>query len=375
MTTRRAPYRTCFLIDQLSRAGTESQLLLLLRQLDRTQVTPYLALLDGTDKTSQLLQPDNCPVLKLGVRSFARPSLITALLRFTRFLRQEKIEFLHLLFRDSTYFGLLAGRLARVKRIVLSRRNIGHWMTFRDRCLMRLCQRLAHATIANSEASRRAVIAQERARPERVFILPNGIDLGRFADMPPYSPKLNGEPRRVGVVSNLRSVKGIEVFIRAAARVAGEFPNVEFPVAGDGDAAAYREVARECGIADKVRFLGPVVDVPAFLARLDVAVLPSHAEGFSNSLLEYMAAGRPIVATAVGGNLEIIEHEGNGLLVPKGDVDAMGRAILALLSDTELIAKIVAACRRKVAASYSREAVGRGYVELLRIIGNSDQRT
>lgn len=370
MTSPPVPYRTCFMIDQLSRAGTESQLLLLLRQLDRSQVEPYLALLDGTDETSRSLEPDDCPVLRLGMRSFSRPSFITALRRFTCFLRREKIEFLHLLFRDSTYFGLLAGRFARVKRILLSRRNIGHWMTFRDRCLMTLCQRLADATIANSEASRRAVIEQERARPERVFILPNGVDMDRFADMPPYSPKLNGEPRRVGVVSNLRPVKGIEVFIRAAALVAAELPNVDFAIAGDGDAAPYRQLARECGIADKVRFLGPVVDVPAFLARLDVAVLPSHAEGFSNSLLEYMAAGRPIVATAVGGTLEVIEHEDNGLLVPPDNAEAMGRAIIAAMNDTQLTTKIAQESRRKVAACYSREAVGRRYVELLRIIGD-----
>jgi glycosyltransferase involved in cell wall biosynthesis len=304
------------------------------------------------------------------MKSFSRPSFFTALRRFTQFLRREKIEVLHLQFRDSTYFGVLAGRLARVKRILLSRRNIGHWMTFRDRCLMRLCHRLAHATIANSEASRRTVIEQERARPERVHILPNGIDMDRFADTPPYSPKLNGELRRVGVLSNLRPVKGIDVFIRAAARVAAELPNVEFSIAGEGDPAPYRQLANECGIADKVRFLGSVVDVPAFLAMLDVAVLPSHAEGFSNSLLEYMAAGRPIVATAVGGNLEVIEHGDNGLLVPADDADAMGRAILTAINDASLMAKIAQASRRRVAACYSREAIGRRYFELLRIIGD-----
>ncbi len=319
------------MIDNLSRAGTESQLLLLLKGLDRKRISPFLVLLDGSSEVSRSLERQDCPTLRLGLKSFFSPSFIAKLWQFVRFLQREKIDVLQLHFRDSTYFGMLAGKLAGVKRIVLTRRNIGHWMTTRDRYLMRFCQRFAHATIANCEACRRSVIEQERARPERVHVIRNGIDFNRFADIPPYRPKFNGELRQVGVVANLRPVKGIDVFIRAAALVAAEFPDVVFFIVGDGDSAAYVELAKECGVLERVRFLGPLDDIPAFLSQLDVAVLPSRAEGFSNALLEYMAAGRPIVATAVGGNSELIEHERNGILVPKPDARELAEAILGVL--------------------------------------------
>jgi glycosyltransferase involved in cell wall biosynthesis len=281
-----------------------------------------------------------------------------------RFLRNEKIEVLQVYFRDSTYFGVLAGKLAGVSRIVLSRRNIGHWMSSLDRILMQICQRLADVTIVNCEACRQSVIEQERARPERVHVIPNGLDLSRFAHIPPYQTKPNGELRRIGVVANLRPVKGIDIFIRAAALVAATFPNVEFLIAGGGDPTPYRKLAEECGILEKVRFLGPIENIPDFLSQLDVAVLPSRAEGFSNSLLEYMAAGRPIVATDVGGNPTVIAHKSNGLLVPPEDVPSLGDAVLSLIREENSISRFGLASRDIIKRSFSQESVNRCYSEL-----------
>jgi L-malate glycosyltransferase len=362
------PARICFLIDNLSRAGTESQLLMLLRGLDRSRIQPYLVLLDGAGAASQELEPRGCPTLRLGFRSFFHPSFISTLWQLVRFLRREKTDILQLCFRDSTYFGVLAGTIARVKRIVLTRRNVGHWMTARDRRLMRFCQRFAHATITNCEACRRSVIEQERACPDRVFVIPNGIDLSRFALIPPYQPKRNGELRRVGVVANLRPVKGIDVLIRAAALVSRDFPNVVFSIAGDGDPAPYRQLAEECGVTEKIQFLGPVADIPAFLAGLDVAVLPSRAEGLSNSLLEYMAAGRPIVATAVGGNVEVLANDGGSWLVPPDDTRELGRAILSAFRADDSLAASGSATRQKTASFFSHDSIARQYQELMRKI-------
>ena len=134
------PIRVCLLIDNLNRAGTELQLLMLLSGLNLKRVEPYLVLLDGTDNVSRLLEPSNCVLLRLGIKSILRPSTISTLWQFVGFLRRKKIDILQLYFRDSTYFGILAGKLAGVRRIVLTRRNIGHWMTLLDRLLMRLCQ-------------------------------------------------------------------------------------------------------------------------------------------------------------------------------------------------------------------------------------------
>ena len=115
------PIRVCFLIDFLGTGGTEWQLLALIRHLDRTQVQPFLALLDGETAKSRALEPADCPVLRLGVRSLCRPGTGRAAIRFARFLRRERIDVLQVYFADSSYFGIPVARLAGVPRVVRTR--------------------------------------------------------------------------------------------------------------------------------------------------------------------------------------------------------------------------------------------------------------
>jgi L-malate glycosyltransferase len=360
--TRGFPVRVCFVIDNLGLAGTESQLLALINSIMHGgKVEPYLCVLDGASESSQSLEPKQCPVLRLGVWSLHHLSTLAKAWRFARFLRQNHIDVVHCFFPDSTRFAVPVARLAGVRRIVASRRNLGYWMSPWDRRLARLYRRWIDATVANCEACRRAVIEQEGVAPESVVVIPNGIDLGRFARIPAYAPSVNGSPRRVGMVANLRPVKAPDVFVRAAAIVAQSHPDVVFQIAGDGDTDSARRLARECGVEGRLELLGRVEDVPSFLAGLDVAVLSSHSEGQSNSVLEYMAAGRPIVATAVGGNAELIADHVHGLLVPPGQPQLLAESITRLLSDTKLAEDLAVAGRRVAHEQYSIEAAVRCY--------------
>lgn len=391
----------CFVIDNLSVAGTESQLLALIRGLDRAKVQPHLCLLDGRSDRSRSLEPADCPVLRLGARSLRRPSTLARAWRFARFLRRNRIDVVHCFFPDSTRFAVPVACLAGVRRIVASRRNLGHWMTSWDRRLARLYRRWIDVTVANCEACRRAVIEQEGIAPDRVVVIPNGIDLDRFAGIPAYAPSDNGRPekgsgpfcaqhpeghsgkmdltpfpalvRRVGMVANLRPVKAPDVFVRAAAIVAQSHPDVIFQIAGSGDTESVRRLARECGVENRLELLGQVQDVPSFLAGLDVAVLTSHSEGLSNSLLEYMAAGRPIVATAVGGNCELIQHEMDGLLVSSSEPQGIAEAIKRLLLDTKLAANLGTATLSVARERYSLEAMLRQHGNFYRGIISQNQ--
>src|SRR5262249_9330460 len=112
------PIRVCFLIDRLSRAGTETQLLALIRSFNRSHVEPCLVLLDGEDDTSRGLEPADCPVLRLGVRSFFGPRAVRAALKLMHFLRYQQIDILQAYFLDSVYFGAPIARLAGVRRII-----------------------------------------------------------------------------------------------------------------------------------------------------------------------------------------------------------------------------------------------------------------
>jgi len=117
------------------------------------------------------------------------------------------------------------------------------------------------------------------------------------------------------------------------------------------------ESARRHGLADRLHLLGSVADVPTFLSGLDIAVLPSRSEGMSNALLEYMAAGRPVVATAVGAAAELIDDGVHGLLVPPNDARKLAEAIDRLLKNPGLAKHMGDAARRRVRERYSREAM------------------
>src|SRR5262249_33220750 len=146
-------------------------------------------------------------------------------------------------------------------------------------------------------------------------VVENGVELAPFANLTPPDLVSHGpRPRRVGMVANLRPVKDPQLFVRAAQLVAESHPDVEFCIAGEGEMhAALQNAIDGIGLRQRVRLLGKVRDVPAFLSSVELAVLCSRSEGCSNALLEYMAAGRAIVATAVGGTVQLIQDGVHGL--------------------------------------------------------------
>ncbi len=353
ITTATRAVRVCFMIDELSTAGTETQLLALIRHLDRTRIEPYLCLLRGVDSRSQALEPEDCPVLRLGITSFRQPSTIPAAWRLIRFLRRERIDVFQVYFPDSTYLGVPAAWLAGVPHILRTRNNLGYWLTPWHRRLGRWYSALCDGLIANCDACRDAIVADEGLSPERIVVLENGVDLARFPE--PAIPERTG---RVGVVANLRPVKGLDVFVHAAAAVSAAHPQATFHIAGDGPLReALGRMADELRIVDRLTLHGSLTEIPAFLAGLEVAVLPSLSEGMSNALLEYMAAGRPIVASAVGAGTRLIEDGVSGLLVPPGDANCLAAAIGRLLAEPALAARLGAAARRVAEERYGRAAM------------------
>jgi glycosyltransferase involved in cell wall biosynthesis len=350
------------MIDELTAAGTETQILALISHLDRARVLPFLCLLRGEDERSRRLEPLDCPVLRLGIRSFRQPATFAAAWRLARFLRRQRIDVLQVYFPESTYFGVPVAWLAGVPHILRTRNNLGYWMTPWHRRLGRLCDRFASGLVANSQASRQAVVADESLSPSRVVVLENGVDLDRFSRSGPLAARPEASPRRIGVTANFRAVKGLDIFLRAAALVAARQANVCFALAGEGPLrSALSQQARELGLEGRLTMLGSVPDVPAFLAGLDVAVLPSYSEGLSNALLEYMAASKAIVATAVGGNVEVVEDGRHALLVPPGDPGRLAAAIDRLLADPVLATGLGLAARRRAEERYSREGMVRRF--------------
>jgi glycosyltransferase involved in cell wall biosynthesis len=274
-------------------------------------------------------------------------------------LRREKVDVLQVYFPDSTYFGLPLARLAGVPHRLRTRNNLGHWMTPLHRLLGHLLHGCATGTLTNCEAARKALVRDERIAPERVVVLENGVDLDCFLSVPlPRTVR----PSQVGVVANLRPVKGLDVLLDAAARLSADHPDLTFRIAGEGEQRAFLQSrAEEKGLAARFQLCGSIRDVPAFLTDVEIAVQPSRSEGMSNALLEYMAAGRAIVATAVGAATDLVADERHGLLVPPDDAGALAAAIARLVRNPFLIRALGQAARERAQRDYSREAMVRRF--------------
>jgi glycosyltransferase involved in cell wall biosynthesis len=361
----RRPIRVCFVIDELAPAGTESQLLALIRHLDRRRVRPYLCLLRGDKPVSQALEPDDCSILRLDVGSLRHPRTLLRAWRFLRYLRRERMDVVQAYFADSSYFAIPLAWLAGIPHRIRTRNNVGHWLTPLHRRMGRLLNLFTTQSITNCEAARRALLAAEQPRQETVVVLENGVDLDRFRNLPVPAMRSTTVEKRVGIVANLRPVKALDVFVRAAALVQSRHERAFFAVVGEGELReTLEEQAAAEGLAGRFSLSGSVADVPGFLADLDVAVLCSHAEGMSNALLEYMAAGRAIVATAVGAAPELIVDGVHGLLVPPGDAPRLAEAIGRLLSDRGLAQRLGIAARKRAWENYSRETMVRRFSDL-----------
>jgi glycosyltransferase involved in cell wall biosynthesis len=188
----------------------------------------------------------------------------------------------------------------------------------------------------------------ERVPARKIAVVRNGLDIDAFP-----ARRMNHAPRKVVVVANLRREKGHDLLIDAAADVLREFPDASFEFVGDGaDRARLEAHTAARGLSKAIAFLGHRDDVVDRLAAADMFVLPSRSEACSNALLEAMAAGLPIVATTIGGNLEVIDDGSSGLLVPPSS-EALATAIRRLMADPQASARFGEAARTAATTRYS----------------------
>jgi glycosyltransferase involved in cell wall biosynthesis len=241
----------------------------------------------------------------------------------------------------STMFGVLAA-VGTDCSVVSSRLNTGYWYSPLYLKVFRLLNQLTDRVFANSEGAKRVAVAAERLSPAKVDVIYNGVDMRRYAadagDLS-VTGSLGIPPDAlvVGIVANLRPVKDLQLFLRAAALVAAAVPNTAFVIVGQGPLRdELGRLATELEIAHQVFFSEGRGVVPDYLRRMSVACLTSLSEGFSNAILEYMAAGLPTVATDVGGNAEAIVDGDTGYLVRERTPEAMAAPVIRLLQSEDL---------------------------------------
>jgi glycosyltransferase involved in cell wall biosynthesis len=327
--------------------GTERQMIELIRRLDRRRWDVHVACLRRSG--AWLERVEECaPIVEFPVRSFRRPDAMAQMYAFGRWCRERGIAVVHTTGLPSNIFALPAALFARVPVRVASRRELTLGRSRREIAYQRAAYACANLIVANCRAAADRLRA-EHVPAKRIRIIHNGVE--RQAPPPAARP---ARPRRVAVVANLRPEKGHDVLLRAAASIVELFPDAHFEVVGDGpEMPALRALADDLQVAHAVTFSGHREDVAARLDAADIFVLPSRSEAFPNALLEAMAAGLPVVASSVGGVLEVVDHGRNGLLVPPDDHLALASMLKWLMSAPNIAGRLGAAARASVAARYS----------------------
>jgi len=361
---RMTPVKVMYVIDKMQIGGTERQIASVISRLNRERFEPILCCL--RESNDSMIQSIPCKKIILGVHSFGSPRALIMLCWLIRFLTREEVSIVQTFFIDSTVMGMVAAWLAGVRVRISCRRDLGFWHRPSTLLRMKAVNRFATRFLTNSESVKRVLSAKEGVPPEKVDVIHNGVDIGESATPSDGScanlkEELFGNATWpvVGIVSNLnRPVKRVDIFVRAAGIVGEAFPDCRFLVVGSGHLMPKLvDLAHKCGLKGKVRFVGAQEDVSRHMRIMDVFVNSSDSEGFSNSVLEAMATGKPIVATDVGGNREMLNDGLHGLLVPPGDYTAMATAIVSILRSPGDHVPLGSSALKKAKEAYSWDVI------------------
>jgi glycosyltransferase involved in cell wall biosynthesis len=356
------------LVGSFQQGGSERQALQLARLLaedGRCRVS--LATLDGEGvlrADAERLGLGEIPEYRL--TSFYDRNALTQVRRFAAYLRERQINVVHAHDFYTNVFGMAAAALARVPARIASKRETTGMRTTAQSLVQRRAYALAHAVVVNSEAVRRSLVA-EGVRDEKIVTVYNGLDASRVTPPPGLTRtdalRSFGLPTDAGlkfvtIVANLRhAVKDHPTFLRAARVTKERVAEARFVVAGEGELTeAMRALASELGLTNEVFFTGRCERPAQLLFASDVCVLSSRAEGFSNSILEYMAAARPVVVTDVGGAREAVVEGETGYVVAPGDAEALGERVASLLRDAEGARLMGERGRRLIGEKFTCEA-------------------
>jgi glycosyltransferase involved in cell wall biosynthesis len=366
--------RVLRIITRLNIGGPALHVILLNSRLDPATFQSLLVCGKEGDAEGSLLglavsrgiQPIVLPSLGRAVRPL---NDLSTTLRLVSLMRELRPDVVHTHMAKAGTAGRLAARIAGVPIIV----HTYHGHVFHSyfspnvsavfRGVERALAKVTDRVIAIGETQRHDIMRYDIAPPEKIEVIPLGLELDRFRDV----TKLRGSLRRelglqddhplIGIVARLVPIKAHEVFLEAAANVLRQVPRARFIIVGDGERRhELEQLANALGIGGATYFLGWRAELEQVYADLDVVTLTSLNEGSPVALIEAMTAGRPVVSTDVGGVREVIQDGVSGLLVPPHDSPQLARAIVQLLDDSTLSARLGRAAQ---SAAYPRYASGR----------------
>ena len=331
----------------------------LIRRLNPNRYAVHVACFDTEGAWFPRVKEVAASVAGFPISGFGRPATLRQLLRFATWLRQHRIAVIQTCDLYANIFGLIGAAIAGVPVRIGSRRELNPAKSARQIRLQRFAYRFATHIVANSPAAVK-MLESEGVKLSDISLIPNGVDLAAY---PPREPR--SSIREVVTVANLRPEKSHETLIAAAATLAPSHPSLRFAIIGDGSRLdELQALTRARGVDGVVDFLGHREDVPGLLAAADLFVLPSRSEAFPNSAIEAMAAGLPVIASATGGLLDLIDHGRTGILVPPCDPEALAEAIASLVRDPDRAQRLGAEARADVSSRYGFDRMVHAFEDL-----------
>jgi glycosyltransferase involved in cell wall biosynthesis len=362
--------RILHLLNSFIYGGTERQVTELLKRIDLGRYDLHLGVLKYQGTLYEQLAERFPVVPEYRLTSFYDANAFRQYRRVRDRLVRERIDLIHAHDFYSGILGLVAGRLTGV-RVIVSQRHL----KLSDRRLHEWGQRLINwagdRVMVNSEAIRDQILATSKVPPEKIVVIRNGLitsedeagGIGRNGSSAPNAAaareeilgelRLGSEAKLVGMVGRLEYIKGHRYFVEAAATVSRKYPNAHFLLVGDGQ--LQDEIERQAaglGIADRLHLLGYRRDASRIVSAFDLSVLTSLHEGMPNTVLEAMAAGVPVIGTAVGGTKELIVDGETGYLVPPADPEALARRISWALDHEQERAIFAARARQEALTKF-----------------------
>ena len=362
----RGPLRVMFLITSMPVGGAETLLVNLIRRLDRDRIIPELCCLKELGPLGEVMQeevPTHAGLLKSKHDVRVLPRLI-------RLFRERRIDAIVTVGAgDKMFWGRLAAKLAGVPVAISALHSTG-WPDYIGR-LNRMLTPWTSAFVGVAAEHGKYLVETERFPANKVHVIPNGVDVGRFSPRPLSEELrqeigLNPSGPVVGIVAALRPEKNHELFLNAAAKLIKSIPESQFLIVGDGPRrSALEELTQQLELESAVKFVGNRKDIPALLTLCDVFALTSHMEANPVSILEAMSTGKPVVSTDVGSVAESVQNGKTGFVVPPSDLEQLTDRLLYLLQHPHEARTLGAAGRERVVQNWSLERMVHGYEDLI----------
>jgi len=349
------PAPVLLMVRELSVGGCERDLTKIAAHIDRSRFTPHVGCFIAEGLRFDELTALKIPVVEFPVRSFGSLSALGAARAMARYIRAHGIRLVHPFDVPTTLFGVPIARACRIPGVAsqLSYRN--HLYASRDLFLLGLVDRISSKIVVNSKEIQRHLIEEKGIPRDLTYLCYNGVDSREFhPEGRQRLPELSDAKLVIGIVCVLREEKGLAVLIEAFSRIRAEHDSMKLVIVGQGPMREKLETLRDqLGLQNQMLLAPATSEVAAWMRSIDIFVLPSTSESFSNSLLEAMACGCCVIGSRVGGTPELICDQSSGLLFNAGDVDGLVECLRKVVRDESLRNRLAAAAAHRAATEFS----------------------